>query len=67
MTETTPSRAGEGASRAIKKTITLPPDIAELAEKRAAADDRTFSSYLRTLVVRDVREHEAANEGEVSK
>lgn len=40
---------------AVKKTISLPADLARSAEEKAKAEQRSLSSYLRALIARDVR------------
>lgn len=42
------------------KTITLRSSLAELVEKKAVEDNRTFSNMVETLLIKSVQHYEAA-------
>jgi hypothetical protein len=44
----------EASPGTVKKTVSLPAELAEAAEKRAGEERRNFSNYLQSLIARDL-------------
>lgn len=59
-----PDQEPDSSPSVIKKSISLPDALYEAAQRRAAAEHRTFSSYIQNLIAKDVASGESSSPAE---